>query len=157
MGWMPQPKDKNCWTIKKAERWIIDAFDLWWWRWLLRVPWTMRRSNKSILREINPEDLLEGLMLKLKLHYFGHMMQTDSSLEESLMLGKIEGRRRGVSEDKVAGQYHWWRIMNLGKLWEMVRESGAWHAAVHGVTKSQTQLGNWTTTKMQVSSKKASK
>ena len=127
------------WTVKKAEYQRIDAFKLWCWRSLLRVPWTSRRSKQSILREINPEYLFEGLMLKLKLQYFGHLMQTADSLEKSLMLGKIEGgRRRGHQ------RMSWLDIiteamdMNLGKVWEMLRDREAWHAAVPGVTRSRT-------------------
>ena len=127
-------------TIKKAEYQRIDAFELWCWRRLLKVPWTARRSNQSILREINPEYSLEGLMLKLKRQYFGHLMQTADSLEKSLMLGKIESRR--------GHQRRWLEgiidamDMNLGKLWEMVRDREAWHAAVHGVTMDMTEQPN---------------
>ena len=133
------------WTIKKAERQRIDTFELWCWRRLLKVPWTARRSNQSIFREVNPEYLLEELMLKLQ--YFGHRMWTDESLEKSLMLGKIEVRRRRGCQrmswmDSITNAMK----MNLGKLQEMVRVREAWCAAVHGVTKSQTWLGNWTTT-----------
>ena len=120
------------WTIEKAECRRIDAFEPWCWRKLLKVPWTTRRSNQSILREINPEYSLEGLMLNLKLQYFGHLMHPDDSLEKSLMLGKIEGRRRrgvrgwdGITNGK---------NMNLGKLPEMVRDREAWRDVVHGVT-----------------------
>ena len=135
-------------TIKKAEHQRINAFRLWCWRRLLRVPWTARISNQSILQEINTEYSLEGLMLKLKLLYFGHLIWTANSLEKNTMLGKIEGRKRR----------RWQRMrwlngiiksmdMNLGKLQEMVRDREAWRAAIHGVLKSHTQLGNWTTTK----------
>ena len=136
------------WTIKKAECRRVDAFERWCWRRLLRVPWTARWSKQSILREINPEYSLKGLMLKLKLQYFGHLTQTADSLDKSLMLGKTESRRRrgwgwvdGIADSM---------DMNLGKLCEMVRDREAWHAAVHGVSKSLTWLGDWTTTTPQV-------
>ena len=130
------------WMVKKAECQRIDAFKLWCWRRHLRVPWTAKRSNQSILREINPDYSLEGRMLKLKHQYFGHLMWTDDSLEKSLMPGKIEGRRRRRQRMRWLDS-----ITNTmrGKLQEMVRDREAWHAAVHGVTKSWTQLSNWKT------------
>ena len=134
------------WTIKKTEHRRIDAFELWCWKRLLRVPWTTRRSNQSILKEINPEYSLEGLMLKLKLQYFGHLMWRADPLEKTMMLGKIEDRRtrrwqRTSQLDGITDSMD----MSLSKLWEMVKDRETWSTEVHGITKSGTWLSDWTT------------
>ena len=133
------------WTIKKAEHRRIDAFQLWWWRRLLRVPWTARRSNQSILKEISPAYSLKGLMLKLKLQYFGHLMRRVDSFEKTLMLGKIEGGKRRKWQ-----RIRWWdgitdmMDMRLCRLQELVMDRETWHATVHGVAKTWTWVSDWT-------------
>ena len=152
--WSCSYKEFNCLSYmslygceyKKVECWRTGAFKLWWWRRLLRVPWTARKSNQSILKEINPKYSLKGLMSKLKLQYFGHLMWRADSLEKTLMLGRIEGkRRRGQQRMRWLGSITDSLDMSLSKLQEVVEDRGAWHTAIHGVAKSWTWLSNWTT------------
>ena len=131
------------WTIKKAEHWRLDAFKLWYWRRLLRVPWTVKRSNQSILNNISSEYSDAELMLKLKHQYFGHLMRRTDSLEKTLMLGKFEGRRRRGRQDEMRGWHHWFDGHEFEQAPGVVMDREAWHAAVHWVTKSQTRLRDW--------------
>ena len=135
------------WTTKKAEQQRMDAFKLWCWRRLLRVPWTARRSNQSILKEISPEYSLEGLMLKLELQYFGHLIRRTDSLEKNLGKDAWKGWRqkeKGTTEDEMVEWHHWLNGHEFSKLWELVMDRDVWCAAVHGVAGSRTQLRDWT-------------